>query len=458
MVNSANNSLPRKKKSQLNADFIAQQLSQFAQQHSITRWTLAYSGGVDSQVLLHLLQLTKLSINAIYIDHGLQAQSVQWAEHCRQQCQLYNIPFQVIKVDGAAAKGESPEAAARVARYAALKIGVKQNVCLLTAQHQDDQAETVLLQLLRGAGAAGLSGMPAITKFSNGWHARPLLNVSQKEILDYAQMHNLNWVEDPTNQHVNFDRNYLRHSVIPKLSERWPALNKTLFTFAQQQAENSNLLDVLAEQDLSQTLIDSHCLDIKKLNKLDDARLRNSLRYWFKKMSSPMPSRAVLQQIVRQIKNITHESSVQVSWAKCEVRCFREQLFWLKQSSHDASQVFDWNVKNDLLLPSIGKKLFFQKKHSIENNIEFILNASILKQKIVVCFRQGGEKIKPAGRNGSHDLKSLFQEAAVPPWQRDKIPLLFLGNKLIAVVGYWIADDYAIEGGDGVLPELNNIM
>jgi len=441
----------RKKKPELNADYLIQQLSEYAHQYNIKTWCLAYSGGVDSQVLLHLLHLTQFNVSAVYIDHGLQAQSTDWAEHCQQQCGILKIPFQVIKVDGRARQGESPEAAARVARYAALKSLIQTDSCLLTAQHQDDQGETVLLQLLRGAGAAGLAGMPGIAKFANGWHARPLLNISQKKILDYAQDQHLSWVEDPTNQHVNFDRNYLRHSVIPNVIERWPALNKTLSVFAQQQAENVELLNQLAQQDLTLALIEHNVLEINQLNKMHDARLRNVLRYWFKTVKSPLPSRAVLGEIVQQIKTTSHDSAVRVSWAGCEVRRFRDRLYWLKKIKHDATQIYHWNIKEVLFLSSIEQNLSFKKVKTDEKNIPFVLKPFVNEKAVSVRFRQGGEKIKPAGRNASHDLKSLFQEASVPAWQRDRVPLLFVGDDLVAVVGYWLADDYA-QKGEGILP------
>ncbi|VAW63852.1 tRNA(Ile)-lysidine synthetase [hydrothermal vent metagenome] len=444
-----------KKKQSLSADYLLQQLSQFANQHNIKTWCLAYSGGVDSQVLLHLLHLTKLNVNAVYIDHGLQAQSADWAKHCEQQCKQRNISFQTIHVNARAAQGESPEAAARTARYSALKNGIQNDSCLLTAQHQDDQAETVLLQLLRGAGAAGLAGMPEITAFANGWHARPLLNISQKKILTYAQKNQLIWVEDPSNQHINYDRNYLRHTVIEKIKQRWPALNRTLSAFAKQQAENAQLLDVLAEEDLKPALLEKDSVDIIRLNKLDEARLRNALRFWIKTRQQPMPSRAVLMQIVQQIKNTSHDSDALVNWANCEVRRFRDKLYCIKKIEHDASQIFHWNGNEILNIHSIEKKLIFKKIKTDNENIHYVLNESILSEKIEVRFRQGGEKIKPTGRNGSHNLKSLFQEAAVPGWQRDRVPLLFVDEKLIAVVGYWIADDFAKQG-DGVLAVLTS--
>jgi len=447
MVSTPNN----KKISRLTAEYLVQQLNQLAEQYKIKTWCLAYSGGVDSQVLLHLLSLSKLNVKAVYIDHGLQSQSADWANHCLQQCKQLAIPFQIIKVDASAVRGESPEAAARSARYGALKTCIKSSDCLLTAQHQDDQTETILLQLLRGAGAAGLSGMPEIAEFSSGWHARPLLNISQNQIIDYAEFNDLCWVEDPSNQQINYDRNYLRHSVMPELQQRWPSLNKTLSVFASQQAENTKLLNVLAAQDLSLSLVDESRLNIKQLNKLDDARLRNVLRYWIKSINKLMPSRAVLEQIVQQIKNNSHDSAVLVSWANVEIRCFRDELFCLNKISHDAAQIYNWDLKDDLVLSSIEKKLSLIKTDS--DNNKFVLDASILKLPVTVRYRQGGEKIKPAGRNGSHDLKSLFQESAVPGWQRDKIPLLYVGDDLVAVVGYWIADSYALKG-EGVLPVL----
>ena len=440
-----------KKTGRLTAEYLIQRLNQLAEQYKIKTWCLAYSGGLDSQVLLHLLSLSKLNVKAIYIDHGLQSQSADWANHCFQQCEQLAIPFQIIKVDASAARGESPEAAARSARYAALKKCIQKYDCLLTAQHQDDQTETILLQLLRGAGAAGLSGMPVIAEFGSGWHARPLLNISQLQISDYAELNNLSWVEDPSNQQINYDRNYLRHTVLPELQHRWPSLNKTLSVFASQQAENAHLLNVLAAEDLRLSLTDESRLNINQLNKLDDARLRNVLRYWIKSINKQIPSRAVLEQVVQQIKNNSHDSAILVGWANVEIRCFREELFCLNKITHDATQVYNWDLKDDLFLSSIKKKLSL-KKISSDNNI-FVLDASILKQPVTVRYRQGGERIKPAGRNGSHDLKSLFQESAVPGWQRDKIPLLYVGDDLVAVVGYWLADSYAVKG-EGVLPEL----
>ncbi len=442
MVNTPNSQFTPKNNFQLDAEYLIQQLSQFALQHNIKTWCLAYSGGVDSQVLLHLLSLTKLNVSAIYIDHGLQAQSVDWAEHCRQQCDQYDIAFQVIKVNALPTQGESPEAAARTVRYKALKQQIADDSCLLTAQHQDDQGETILIQLLRGGGAAGLAGMPDIAKFAKGWHARPLLNITRKSILTYASKHQLSWVEDPTNQHENFDRNYLRHSVLAKISQRWPAVNKTLQIFAHQQAENSQLLDALAEIDLRACLLNDNTLDICQLNKNNDARVRNTIRYWLKSMQLKMPSRSVLGQIVEQMLTVPASSTALVGWADIEIRCFRNKLYCLKKMNHDASQVYKWPAKNSLFIKSIQKKLSINQMQP-EDEAKFSLNKSVLSLDLIVRFRQGGEHLKPAGRNAHHDLKYLFQEAAVPPWLRDKTPLIYGDGELIAIAGYYIADEFS---------------
>ena len=452
MANSQNKSpgSVRGAQQNLNAEDLASQLIQLAEQYKINTWCLAYSGGVDSQVLLHLLHLSKLKCMAVYIDHGLQPESIEWARHCEYQCQQFKIPFKSVSVDAQAAKGESPEAAARNARYNAFRNLIKPGMCLLTAQHQNDQAETVLLQLLRGGSAAGCAAMPRMTEFASAWHCRPLLGISQSAILDYAESHRLSWVEDPSNQQQNYDRNFLRHSVLPVIQKRWPALTKTLSVFSEQQAENAQLLDQLAEQDLSTVLISRDQLDIPLLRKFDDARLRNVLRYWVRQNQKPVPSRAVLQQIVGQIQGASHDTHARVSWAANEIRRFRDRVYLLEQLNHDASQVIQWAASEHLYIPSINTTLSLQIINPTESSA-YLLDRNILTKRLYVRFRQGGERIKPAGRDSRHDLKSLFQEAAVPAWERDRIPLLYADDELLAVMGYWIADEFAVKS-TGVLP------
>jgi len=448
----------------LSAPGLALQLSQLAQQYTITDWCLAYSGGVDSQVLLHLLYQIQqqpelhssfqLNLRAVYIDHQLQAESSVWAEHCAQQCAAFNIPFQSIAVDARARSGESPEAAARAARYGAFKNIIQPGMCLLTAQHQDDQAETVLIQLLRGAGAAGLSAMPELCAFAEGWHARPLLHISQQAIHTYAQQHQLKWVEDPSNQLTHYDRNFLRQQIMPELQQRWPALNKTLGRFARQQAENNALVEELALIDLDTLLQTDDSIELNTLRQLTSARARNALRYWFKTRHASMPSSALLAQLLQQIQADSHDNHLCISWGDNELRRFRDALYLCKVLNHDPLQVIEWNGRQSVELPSLGKTLELVQAQTTAD-ITYVLKAELLDTPLSIRFRQGGERIQPAGRQGHRDLKKLFQEAAVPEWQRERIPLLYAGDQLVAVVGYWLAEEWACKG-QGVLPSIRD--
>ena len=423
----------------LTAENILQLLKNLPAGSKIKTWWLAYSGGVDSQVLLHLLSETHLDVRAVYIDHGLQVESKQWAEHCAQSCQRLNIPFQTISVNAKAASGESPEASARHARYKALATLIEDNHCLLTAQHQDDQTETFLLQLLRGAGAAGLAAMPFCDEFSHGLHMRPLLEFTQDEILAYAKQQELSWVEDPSNQDDRYDRNYLRNQIMPMLKQRWPAIDKTISGVAKQQAENKHLLEYYAAAELKRINADADSLPVDALLDFDAPHLRNILRYWIKQQNIPVPSRKILQQIMQQMFTDKEDAKSKVSWSGFEMYRHKGELIIVPVVEHDDKQTFDWDGKSDLVIESLSKKLVMQK------TVGKGLAENIIGQKLRVCFRQGGESIKPAGRKETHSLKKLFQEAAVPSWQRSRIPFIYLDDELIAVVGYWIADEYKVD-------------
>ena len=433
----------------LSSGKILQLLKNFPGASEIKTWWLAYSGGVDSQVLLHLLSRTDLDVRAVYIDHGLQPESEQWAEHCARSCQQLNIPFQSISVNARGHTGQSPEAAARHARYSALAELVEKNHCLLTAQHQDDQAETFLLQLFRSAGAAGLAAMPFCDEFSKGLHMRPLLEFTREDILTYARQNNLSWVEDPSNRDDRYDRNFLRHQIMPLLKNRWSSLDQTISTVAKQQAENKQLLEYYAADELKRIHSDFESMPVDALLDFDEPHLRNVLRYWIKQKRIPVPPRNVLQQIIQQMLMTADDAKSKVSWAGFEMYRHKGELYIVAAIEHDDKQSFEWNAKTELYIQSLEKKLIMEEVTGSG------LSKNISGQKLKVCFRQGGEKIKPAGRRETHSLKKLFQEAEVPAWQRSRIPLIYLHDELIAVAGYWIADGYEVEKGEvGLSPVL----
>lgn len=403
------------------------------------RYLVAYSGGLDSHVLLHLCaKFSRLPVRAIYIHHGLQDEADQWSVHCSDACDALQLPFKTIHVDASKRSGESPEETARKARYAALKSELEPGDCLLTAHHQDDQSETVLLQLFRGAGVAGLAAMPVIREMNQTFHARPLLSFSRDEIHDYANENNLKWVEDPSNTDTDFDRNLLRHDIIPVIKNRWSQLGDSLTKMASQQQDALEIIEAMAGVDLACIVTQQACvIDIAGLSKLSKARQLNVLRSWIHQCADDAPTANILHQVLQTVLPAADDACPEVCWGQSEIRRYQGKLYCLKRVEHDASEIFDWNPKDKLVLENLGIELSAEQGH-LQG-----LKPELLDKALKVAFRQGGEKIRPVARKNTHSLKKLMQEAGIPPWQRSRIPLLYLGEELICVYGYWIAEGYA---------------
>jgi len=237
------------KGSSLYEDFCCSISKQLDLENEQQRFYIAYSGGVDSHVLLHCcasMPQLKDRLTAVYVHHGLQAEAESWAKHCGKTAEDLGVEFLMLRVNAKAAPGESPEEAARNARYAVLKSLIKADDALLLAQHREDQLETVLLQLFRGSGLRGLSGMPERMAFGAGVMLRPLLNTPKQTIGDYARARQLSWIEDPSNQSNDYDRNFLRNAVVPLLKQRWPAIDKTVARSAKHCADAQVLVDEVA--------------------------------------------------------------------------------------------------------------------------------------------------------------------------------------------------------------------
>lgn len=403
-----------------------------------SRFIVAYSGGLDSHVLLQLMHACELNCIAVYIDHGLQAASASWAEHCKAICQSLDIPFQSIKVDAQAGLGESPEAAARVARYQALAAIMQPDDMLLTAQHRQDQAETLLLQMLRTAGPAGLAAMPVAKRFAQGWQLRPLLAFERAELEAYAAHHQLHWIEDPSNNNERYDRNFLRHSILPLLKQRWPSINQTLVKVSKLQAEAAELVNELAELD-GTALIDGQTLLIERLIQLTPVRQKNVVRYWLQQLELDIPPAKRLEEILGSMLTAAEDRCPAVCWKDTEVRRFQGRLYGMKRMSEfDATTVVSWNGQAPVILPTLDKEVRLTPA-------EHGLRANIVGRSMTLRFRQGGENIKPSGRHHTVDLKKLMQQAHIPPWERSRIPLLYLNERLVAVADYWVADDFKNE-------------
>lgn len=416
---------------------------------------VAYSGGVDSHVLLHLLAHAKHPqlkiISAIHIDHDLHVDSEQWTQHCAEVCTDLEVDFHSLKVNVKNIESLGMEAAAREARYQAFQNTLTQNDILLTAQHQQDQAETLLLQLFRGAGPKGLSAMARNFNLGQTHVFRPLLDISQADILAYAKDHDLQWIDDPSNVETRWNRNYIRHKLWPDVIERWPSAAKTISRSAEHCAETSELLDALAKQDLAEMGCDitSDFLSISDLLLLTPARCRNLLRHFLIWKKLPLPSTITLQRLIDEVCLAKQDSKPLVSWSGVEIRRYQDQLhFMFPLSHHDNHFMMELTDLNDFSLEDgrVIEWIAVEQQGISEQRI---------RQGVTLRFRQGGERIKPQGEQHHKSLKHLFQQWLIPTWQRDRIPLIFCEDKLIAVVGYCSSDvDSANNGQPGYLPQL----
>lgn len=412
-------------------DNVKNSLAPFTQHH----FYIGYSGGIDSHVLLHCCsQLAEFNkkMTAVYINHQLQAISDDWAIHCEKMAFDLNINFLALNVNALPKNGESPEEAARNARYQALKNLIKRDCVLLIAQHREDQLETVLLQLFRGCGLRGLAGMPEKAAFGEGCLLRPFLDISKNEIINYAKVNQLQWVEDPTNQSDDYDRNFLRNQIIPQLKQRWQALDKTVFRTAKHCANADEMLKNMAKQWFQSVVNSDNTIDLQKLRFYDSMQQDCILREWFFSFGLKMPSQKRLNQIFAEIMNAKNSSSAVLYEQQHEIRCYQNTLFCLKKSQKETFKEKIWDKNQDVLFFSSDWVL------SIHASKKGILKTVWENAQIRVRTRKGGEKIELPFRKGHHDLKKLYQEAKIPPWKRESIPLIYLNNELAAVGSFWI--------------------
>ena len=401
---------------------------------------IAYSGGIDSTVLLHAVSSvcasTGHSLKAIHINHQLHADAQLWEQHCISKARLLNVAIETLKVDVAQYREHGIEGAAREARYQAFTDELTAHDVLLTAHHADDQIETVLLQLFRGTGVQGLAGCAQARTLGDALLMRPLLNVSRQDIDSYAQTHQLNWLDDPSNDSLLHDRNYLRHEIMPLLHSRWQGLRETIGRSAQWQDESANMLEYLASTDLSEAIDENNLLTIEKIAKLDNVRLKNALRGWIRRSGCSIPSADVLERVINDAVYSREDCEACIRWQSNEIRKYRGCLYLRNvMSEHDPTQTYEWNLQQPLDILSPQMTLTSQQLEDFGVNVTGV-------DQLSVRFRVGGEVMRPRGRGCQKELKALFQEAGIEPWLRDRIPLLFDKQKLIFVWGHWISEGY----------------
>lgn len=414
--------------------------------------TLALSGGIDSVALLDILVPLGTALNfhlsALYVNHQISPNAAHWAEFCAGLCARRGVPFVAVKVDVARRPGDSLEAQARTVRY---QVFSKQKAdFIVLAQHLDDQAETLLLQLLRGAGAKGLSAMAERREGAEmvaPHYVRPLLDVPRQTLLDYAKANNLEWVEDESNADIAFDRNYLRHRVMPLLERRFPGYRRTFARTSRNLADSAELMDDLARLDCAVAEMGGR-LKVDVLASLTAPRARNLLRFWLSMQDAPTPSAGRLENMMQQLCSSRDDAKIRIQHGGVVIRRYRGEIY-VERSTHALQQEFclPWALEETLDLPGLGGCLRFERVLG-----QGLGHAKLVAEPLTIRLRQGGERLQPDCRRPRRSLKNLLQEAGIPPWQRQRLPLLFSGENLVYVPGIGAECGYqAIEGEPGVV-------
>ena len=430
--------------------FSAAILSDVLEKHvprAATGLVVAVSGGADSSCLLTALAqlgaplLRGLPVRAIHIDHGLQPAAVSFRQACEELCRRLDVPLVVLPVAVATADGESIEAAARQARYAGIAQQMQAGECLLTAHHAADQAETVLLQLLRGAGPKGLAAMPICRRFAAGWHVRPLLRIARQEILDFGRSSGVRAQTDPMNGDARFDRVYLRNEVWPRLTARWPGCETALARSARHLADAQDFLEQSAA-DLLQNLRDGEALSLLRLRMLSPSQQHNVLRHWISSRGAALPSLARLSEALRQMIDAAEDHMPMIAWDTNALRRYRDRLFLTAATPPRLAGDCRWRMREDPCIEldtGVGTLAWSAQMGG--------LDAARLPDALQIRKRRGGESLRPHLRAKTRSVQQLCQSVGIPPWLRDALPLIYAGDELIAVGDLWYDSRWCVPQG-----------
>jgi tRNA(Ile)-lysidine synthase len=442
---------------------------------------VALSGGVDSTVLLAALAaqpIEGLRVRAVHVNHGIHPNADAWSRHCRALARRLGVSLRVLKTRVVRSPGVSLEAAARDARYALLAAELGPGECLLTGHHEDDQLETVLLQLFRGAGLAGLAAMPQIASFAAGWLVRPLLSVRRAELEEWARETGLSWVEDDTNADESLDRNYLRRQVLPLIRERWKGVGSAVSRSARHAAEGQRLLDAVARTDIERASSGAE-LFVPTLRALQLDRRRNALRFWIMKSGARVPDTSRLEEIAGPLMEARPDSNPSVAWGDVEVRRHADLLAIAtvgrrrrgnesgrldevrhhsrelagphegrrrgpeSAGSDEAPLAVEWPWKTAPCLALMEAAGTLELKPDPYGPIDL----DVIPELVFVRHRQGGERLRPRRGGPRRSLKSLLQESHLPIAQRSRLPLVFSGATLLAVGSLWVDESIQVTPG-----------
>jgi len=373
-------------------------------------------------------------VRAVHVNHGLHPNAPRWSEHCRGLARQLEVPLEVVAIKVARPAGESLEAAARDARYAELRRMLQAGEFLLTAHHEDDQLETVLLQLFRGSGLPGIAAMPEIAPFASGWLARPLLSRSRTELEQWVRAEELSWVDDDTNADESLDRNYLRRRVLPLIRERWKGVGSAVARSARHAAEAQRLLDKVARADVERASSGAE-LFVPTLRALQPERRRNALRFWIANSGARLPDTSRLEELAGAVIDARPDANPRVTWGDVEVQRHADLLSISRSSTAMAAVAVEWKWRTQPVLQLTAAGGTLELKPDDHGPIDL---DRLPGEILTVRSRQGGERLRPRRDGPRRTLKSLLQESHLPIGQRARLPLVFWGATLLAVGSLWV--------------------
>lgn len=398
--------------------------------HPSRNYVVALSGGRDSMVLCDLLlQLSDhCSWRAIHVNHRLHQDAYAWEEHVKRWCNAHGVPFEAIQLNDHWQGGQSQnvEARARIFRYSALIKACLPGEIVLTAHHQSDQAETFLLQLLRGSGLPGLSAMPMRRLWGGRVILRPLLSYPSIALAEHAMARCLSFIDDPSNASLTHRRNFIRHQIMPALESVWPQVSSVVARSASHCAEGQSLLDEFASSDFKEAFnVSRDAMDMQVLERWSLARQKNVIRYWLRINKVPMPEQKRLETFLAQCQ-ARMDRMPMMAWSNVSLRRFQAHLYCVpRQPRFNA----DWEVTC-----SVNASLRLPEPLGVMGLEQWVVGESFcLGQTYQVRFRRGGEVFRPKGCPHHVGLKDWFQRQELPPWCRGIVPLLFDGTELVAV-------------------------
>ena len=419
---------------------------------SAPHWYVAYSGGIDSTALLQLVNnWCKASgkappLTAVHVNHGLQAQAADWENHCAWICRFLDIPFIALSAE-VETDGKGLESAARRARYAVFEEQLQEHEVLFLGHHQDDQVETFFLRLLRGSGIEGLAAMPRQRDLGEGALCRPLLDYTRPQLEAYVEAQGLRCIEDPSNEDLGLDRNYLRQEVLPLLGRRWPGYRQTITRATGHLAAASDLREEsVTIPDVCFSALGDPGLPLSFLDEVEDAEAALVFRAWLKTGGYQAPDQSALDEFLRQLRASDRDARPQLNTGAYRLQRYKEAIYLLPEEVELLDQAITIAPGEALDVRGVGR---ISLQRSEGEGIWLAADETLLLQ-----WRDGGERCRLPGHKRGKSLKKILQEAGVPPWWRPRVPLLYLEEEMLSlgVLGPLQSSRWGTSGQDAEAP------